>query len=397
MPDQSPEKSLIIAAESGDTATVAQMLAAGADPNAMGPQSGSLHVAAFGDHLAIVKLLLANGGNPNLPDVRGFYPLQLAASKGRAQVAAALIAAGADLEAKTKHGGTALHVAAASNFPAVVALLLDAGAEIEARDAGGNTALATACGLGSLAAFEELENAGANMKTLSDGEETLLIKVARGIKVLRVKSWFSQASIDGVPVQYAIKNGIFTSTQNGVTKELSEQEQRDCASQDWGPKGHLAYLNAIVLGQRLIAEKFSPNDADASGHTAFSLACHAGVGILIHDMIKAGAVDHITHEEGFQPIHLVAGSGSLSGLWAYVNYTDALKVNAVDAYGWTPLHWLADIGGDRAMATLLLEAGADKAAKSTKVRGGDMPIGITPTEVAAHWGDAEMAEALKIS
>ncbi len=390
------EKSLIIAAEGGDLSTVKEMLALGADPNAMGPLSAALHCAAFEGHLDVVQYLLQHKADPDLTDTRGFHALQLAASKGRDAVARALIAGGADLEARTKHGGTALHVAVASNFPSMVQLLLDAGADKEVRDSGGNTPIATACGLGRKVVFDMLRAADVKMDAISDAKETLLIKVARGIRGLRVKSWFSQGEIEGEAVSYALKTGVLWFTKGGATTVLDRETERFVTSQSWGPTAHAAYLDACDIVGDLLAAGFDPNAQDADGHTAFGLICHAGIGFLIEQMHKAGAKAAIMHDEGFQPIHLVSGSERLDGLGSFLSSVPDVDANVRDIYGWTPLHWLADIGGDVKMADLLLKAGADKAAQSTKVRGGNMPVGMTPADVATHWGDAEMAAALKV-
>ena len=69
-------------------------------------------------------------------------------------------------------------------------------------------------------------------------------------------------------------------------------------------------------------------------------------------------------------------------------------INQPDLYGWTPLHYLADMGGHIRMAELLFEKGADKTIKSTNNRG----IGeeqVTASEVAYHWGDKEIGDLLK--
>jgi ankyrin repeat protein len=385
---------LIQAAEGGDLPTVQALLALDADPNSMGPNSGALHCAAFGGFVEVVQALLAAGADPNLADVKGFYPLQLAASKSHLAVMKVLILAKANLEAKTQHGGTALHVAAASDFPDAVRMLLEVNADIEARDAGGNTPIATACGLGAKAAFEALKKGGANKFALSDAGETMLIKAARSLRTLRVKNWSSTGQIQGDPVTYQLKNGVFTCTRAGTTQILDHDEQRQIASLPWGPAAHLAYLNAVELVPLLLDWGFKPNDKDALGNTAFSLTCHSGNGYLIELMLKAGAKTTLEHEEGFQPIHLVAGSERIDGLRSFLSKVHGLDANVADKYGWTPLHWLADMGGDVQMVKLLMKRGADKRAKSTLTRGANMPAGMTPEDVARHWRDTEMAEAL---
>lgn len=45
---------LVIAAENGELKTVKKLLKAGADPAAMGPNSGALHCAAFGGFKPVV-------------------------------------------------------------------------------------------------------------------------------------------------------------------------------------------------------------------------------------------------------------------------------------------------------------------------------------------------------
>ncbi|MBL0016800.1 MAG: ankyrin repeat domain-containing protein [Bacteroidetes bacterium] len=386
---------LIQAAEGGDLPTVQALLALDADPNSMGPNSGALHCAAFGGFVEVVQALLAAGADPNLADVKGFYPLQLAASKSHLPVMKVLILAKANLEAKTPHGGTALHVAAASNFPDAVRMLLEVNADIEARDAGGNTPLATTCGLGALEAFEVLKKAGANKYALSDAKETLLIKAARSLRTLRVKNWSSEGTILGKPVSYLLQNGMFTFIQDGKSEFLDLNEQAQIAAQPWGPKAHLAYVNAVKLVQILLEWGFKPNEKDVDGNTAFSLTCHSGNGYLIEMMLKAGAKTTLDHEEGFQPIHLVSGSERIDGLRSFLSKVHGLDANVPDKYGWTPLHWLADMGGDVQMVKLLMKRGADKRVKTTLARGANMPAGLTPEDVARHWRDTEMAEALK--
>jgi ankyrin repeat protein len=388
---QDLNRTLIVAAEGGDLPTVQSMLAAGADPNAMGPNSGALHCAAFGGYLDIVNVLLAGGADPNLADVKGLYPLQLAASKGHLRVMKALILADANLEAKTKAGGTALHVAAASDFPDAVALLLEVGADIEARDAGGNTPLATACSLGRKRVFELLRKEGTSLATLSNGMETLLIKTARGLRSLRVKGWFTS---DG-DIRYDIRNGFVGQTKGNMTSAVALADQRRLAKDVWEQTEHLYYLDACDLVDVLLGAGIDVNAVDEEGHTALSLACHAGESRVIETLLQAGASAKIKHGQGFTPLHMVAGSARLDGLETYLRLVPDADVMALDQYGWTPLHWLADIGGDIKMVELLLAKGADRSTKTTMLRGANMPAGMTAADVARHWRDAEMAAALE--
>lgn len=391
-------KAIVLAAEEGRLEDVKAALASGASPDSMGPNSSALHVACFQGHYDIVKLLLQKRANPNLVDQQSFYPLHLAASKGRNQICELLLQYGALIDAKTSHGGTALHVAVASDYTAIAKLLVAAGANIEARDSGGNTPLLTACGLARAEAANFLIGENANLQVLSEGEETLLHKLARGIKGIRIKKWNISGEIEGKTREYRIRNGLFEISEGGRDKILSWEDQRICAKLDWGPKAHLAYLDACDLFLELLGKGIPTASIDSGGNTAFSLVCHTGEARLIKRMLKLKVGFDTKNSIDASPLHFAAGSGRSDGLEALLRAIPAKKekifVNAVDQYGWTPLHYLADIGGDVSMVTLLISRGADKSLKSTSERGAGMPAEMTASAVARHWKDSEMAALL---
>jgi ankyrin repeat protein len=63
-----------------------------------------LQSAVAAQHLSIVKLLLANGADPNCREAGGYTPLHAAAHNGDVDVIRALIYGGADLEARGEDG-----------------------------------------------------------------------------------------------------------------------------------------------------------------------------------------------------------------------------------------------------------------------------------------------------
>ena len=115
---------IVVASEAGELEKVKSLLKEGASPNAMGPNSGAIHVAAFNGYKSVVEVLLKAGANPNLADKQQFYPLHLAASKGHSSICKVLVQSGAKMDVKTADGGSALHVAAASGFDKVVSMLI---------------------------------------------------------------------------------------------------------------------------------------------------------------------------------------------------------------------------------------------------------------------------------
>jgi len=139
------------AIRSGDLATLERLLAADPDLANMqiqGRQGGyrtPLHVAAdwpgyFANGPAVVRLLLANGADPNggsdaLPQLQGHQetPLHWAASSDDVDVAEALIDGGADIEAPggSIAGGTPLDNAVGYGCWRVARLLVQRGARVD--------------------------------------------------------------------------------------------------------------------------------------------------------------------------------------------------------------------------------------------------------------------------
>jgi hypothetical protein len=95
------------------------LLARGADPNLVQPQSGTspLFVAAQAGHLDVVAALLAHGADPNLARTSdGATPILMASTAGYPSVIVALLAHGADPNSATSGGdGTSIVWAAAAN------------------------------------------------------------------------------------------------------------------------------------------------------------------------------------------------------------------------------------------------------------------------------------------
>lgn len=123
--------------------TSLQLLAAGADPNAVDEQGHSVLGLAV-RRPDLVRRLLAAGANPNLLDSRGGTPLMDAAGEGNVESMGILLDAGAEINAKSKRGRTALMVAVLSQEPKAVRLLLQRGARTDLQDEDGKTAEAHA-------------------------------------------------------------------------------------------------------------------------------------------------------------------------------------------------------------------------------------------------------------
>ena len=117
---------LAAAAQRGDDAEVARMLAAGV--NVHDHDGEALWLAAYEGHDAVVARLLAAGANVH---AHNDYALISCAGNGHDTVVARLLAAGANVHAD---GDEPLHQAAKNGHDAVVARLLAAGANVHALD-----------------------------------------------------------------------------------------------------------------------------------------------------------------------------------------------------------------------------------------------------------------------
>lgn len=127
------------AADRGDAARVAELLAQGADPNAHNRfGSTALHLAARHGHLSVVELLLAHGAAASRRDNHGNTPAVLATWGVHREVLRTLIERAADLPELEKEICLAWAIILA-DVP-TAELLLGAGADPDARGHRGWTA-----------------------------------------------------------------------------------------------------------------------------------------------------------------------------------------------------------------------------------------------------------------
>jgi ankyrin repeat protein len=396
------DQEIIVAAEAGNLEGVTKALEAGANPSAMGPNSGALHCAAFNGHEAVVELLLAKGAEVEIKDTQSYYPLHLSVSRGHVSITEKLIAAGANLEVITSQNGTPLHIAAASNHANALAVLIKEGANLEAKDVNGLTPLAAAASLGNLDVVRLLIEKGADVNTRDVGQDTPLIKGLRQLYGARVGNWIYNQMEDDKEIRYEIIKGCFRRDgdhDGGKAKDkgviLSIEEQRAYMKEAWGPKEHLRYLDTFDTAVLLIEAGSDVNAFNDSKQTPIGMACHIGEAKMIKKLYDKGAVLDIKGYQNATPLHRASGSGRWDGLEQLLGLGASIDMNAVDDFGWTALHYLADIGGSTKMVNLLLEKGVDRTAKSTENRGAEMPLGSIAADIALHWKDDILANALK--
>lgn len=102
-----------------------------------------LGLASFFGHIDIVKLLLANDADPNIPANNQFKvaPIHSACAISNYEIASLLIKNGANVNAKQMQGVTPLHTAAHNGQNELAKLLIESGADINAKMDNGHTPL----------------------------------------------------------------------------------------------------------------------------------------------------------------------------------------------------------------------------------------------------------------
>ena len=106
------------------------------------PSPDDIYAAAYYGNTATVKQHIAAGADINAKNVGGFTPLHGAVGEGHKEIAQLLIAEGADVNVKDKFfGHTALHDAAEYRRNEIAELLIARGADVNAKNSRGETPL----------------------------------------------------------------------------------------------------------------------------------------------------------------------------------------------------------------------------------------------------------------
>lgn len=175
-----PKEPLVQAASDGDLKAVKQLLALGADANALDKASHTTALAeAVGQGNAeIVSALIGAGADVNLRDGSRQTALMSLNEDTSPDIARALLSAGAKVNLKDKEGDTALTLAAGRANVDVLRVLIEAGAKVNAKNDEGQTALMAAAQEGLVENVRALVLAGADM-SLKNNEGDTALKLAR--------------------------------------------------------------------------------------------------------------------------------------------------------------------------------------------------------------------------
>lgn len=139
-----------------------------------------LRMAAARGHVAITRLLISLGLDPDTKYENGETALFVAASEGRVEVAQLLVEKGADVNAQNEYGETALHEAASAWFGGepISRLLLEEGAYVDAKDSHAQTPLFKAISFGREPEVRLLLENGADIEAKDSFGQTALHRAA---------------------------------------------------------------------------------------------------------------------------------------------------------------------------------------------------------------------------
>ena len=349
-PSAAPEghRSLLEAAENGDSAGALAALKAGADVNARGADGTTALIwAAYNGDLELVKKLIGAGADVEARNDFGAFALSEAAMTGSAPIINALLAGGAKVDSANGEGETALmEVARTGNLDAAKALL-KAGADVNAKEAWGEQSpLMWAAAQSQPEMIKLLLSAGADVN-------------ARGL----VREW--QRKVIKEPRPKDMNNGGFT------------------------PLLYAAREGCIECAKALVAGGADLNLPDPQRLTPLVLALLNLHFDLASYLIDAGADVDKWDLYGRTPLYMAADTNTLPvmGNGAMVVLPSMDKLTGLD------------------VAKQLLDKGADPNIQLKRRppyrnvpqdRGGDSILsqGATPLLRAARAGDAELVELL---
>ena len=337
--------------KAGDAAAVRTLLAADAEAAQAAEVDGTtaLHWAAHLDDEATVAALLAAGADAAATNRYGATPLSLASVNGNAAIIGRLLAAGADAGQASREGETALMTAARSGDRAAVELLLAHGADPNARETWrGQTALMWTAAERHLAATESLLRYGADVGARSDGEFTPLLfavragdgAVARAL--VAAGADIDEADADGhTPMVLAILNGHYAlaadllalgadpevATPGGTALHHAIRWRRYEFTDFYRPPPTTGDVDPLGLVRVLLAAGAEPNarmeerfpragvfDNNWSalplvGATPLLIAARAGDAAAMRVLLAHGADPHLATDRCVTPLMAAAGMG----------------------------------------------------------------------------------------
>ena len=264
----------------GDTATVADLLAAGVDLERPGPWDATalMHAAERGLP-DMVAVLLKAGADRRARDKEGRSALFFGAGSGNAKVVELLMSAGADANENDKYGDTPLMGAAAAGNPDVVRLLLHDGVRVNARNARKQSALISAATGDTGFAFGEMGRWRAEVPEETIHRDLVVKMLLNAGADLNAHGW------DG-------ETALFSLEDDAVRELLRHHVDIEARNDD----GETALIETVsdTIADLLIKAGANVNAQDKDGRTALIKAAEMNHVAKLRVLVKAPAIrlDH---------------------------------------------------------------------------------------------------------
>ncbi|HKQ18271.1 MAG TPA: ankyrin repeat domain-containing protein [Candidatus Eisenbacteria bacterium] len=345
----------------------------------------ALHLAVWGGHPEIVRLLLEHGADVNAQDGGGGTPVLLAARWGRGDLMHLLLEHGADASITDDQGRTLLHKAAEYGHVEVMRALLKHGFDVNVQARPG-TPLHSAAFRREVLAAKFLLDHGANPNARGFLEWAPL-HVASG------QAPKDEKSLEFVTLMLDRGAEVAARGEDGITPLVLAAGAMDSAvvalllargarPESATPRGFSALRSAVDAKAPGIAhmllvygadpnQRYSPPGQERLLHRAANLDKIDVARELLDFKADVNALD----DRRLTPLHVAAREGRTEMIRLLLERR--ANVHARDKWNWTPLHFAASQRHLEAVR-ILLDAGADRNARNSSRE--------TPAKLA--WGPA---------
>ena len=302
------------------------------------PDSTALMTACSNGDTQLVKLLLDNKADPNIPNKLQFTASMYAVMNSK--VVSLLLAHNADVNALTICGESALYWACRFGNIKVIKMLLKVGVNlINQKDENGRTPLYIACHMGHMQAVEQLIQAKADLSMPNNDGDT--------------------------PLHEACLQGHLQIVEKLLQSEIDPNVQNNLQMTPLYVASHINHLQVV---KRLLEANADPNIQTSTGTTPLFLASAEGNIQLMDLLLQAQADSNIQAYDGSTPLYTTSWRGYLNAVELLLQAQADPNIQDID--GATPL-FVASKGGHVDVVEMLLKATADPVITNNQ---GDTPI-----------------------